>query len=252
MRVELVQQLPEPLPCLLCTRGQRRHPLPQNAHADGAFVPQPVDVRRQGPGVIASQESPTPRRAGRSSRPRRGTPRPDRARAPRSRPAGRRPGSRRGAAWVLLSLATGVVAGVLVAALVAAELASLTGWSVAAATALVWVWRISWPMGAEGTKGVFESYRRGLGGAVPCRWWSALLRSGAALRFAPDLRTSFRFRCRSPAAVRALRPCGPRAVGRAHDATFQTPLVLLVLLVRRGCGGSGVGELPDTLYPTRA
>jgi hypothetical protein len=27
---------------------------------------------------------------------------------------------------------------------------------------------------------------------------------------------------------------------------------LLVLLVRRGCGGSGVGELPDTLYPTRA
>jgi hypothetical protein len=26
----------------------------------------------------------------------------------------------------------------------------------------------------------------------------------------------------------------------------------VVLLVRRGCGGSGDGELPDTLYPTRA
>ena len=42
----------------------------------------------------------------------------------------------------------------------AAELAPLAGWSVAAVTALVWVWRISWPMGAEGTKRLAEDEQR--------------------------------------------------------------------------------------------
>lgn len=37
-----------------------------------------------------------------------------------------------------------------------------------------------------------------------------------------------------------------------RTALLLVLLVLLVRLVRRGCGACGVGELPDTLYPTRA
>jgi uncharacterized membrane protein len=61
---------------------------------------------------------------------------------------------------VLLSLAVGVVAGVLVAVLVAPVLAPLVGWAVAATTVLVWVWWISWPLGAEGTKRLAEEEQR--------------------------------------------------------------------------------------------
>jgi uncharacterized membrane protein len=61
---------------------------------------------------------------------------------------------------VSLSLAAGVVAGLLVAVLVEPALAPLVGWVVAAATILVWVWWISWPMGAEGTKRLAEEEQR--------------------------------------------------------------------------------------------
>jgi hypothetical protein len=33
---------------------------------------------------------------------------------------------------------------------------------------------------------------------------------------------------------------------------LASPAMTAVLLVWRGCGGAGVGQLPDTLYPARA
>jgi hypothetical protein len=52
---------------------------------------------------------------------------------------------------LLLAVATGVLAAVLAAVLGAPELAPLAGWTVTAATALTWVWMISWPQDHEGT-----------------------------------------------------------------------------------------------------
>jgi uncharacterized membrane protein len=61
---------------------------------------------------------------------------------------------------LLISVAAGVVAGA--AAIVAgiAELAILVGWISAAAVALAWVWRISWPQDPAGTKQLAEAESR--------------------------------------------------------------------------------------------
>src|SRR5689334_24861223 len=52
----------------------------------------------------------------------------------------------------LISLVTGVVAGVLVAVLATPRLLLLVSWTTTVATLLTWVWRRSWPQDAEGTK----------------------------------------------------------------------------------------------------
>jgi uncharacterized membrane protein len=57
---------------------------------------------------------------------------------------------------VLLCLAAGVVVGAVVAVTGAPELSVLVGWSVAAASVLLWVWRVSWPMDHWGTKRLAE------------------------------------------------------------------------------------------------
>lgn len=55
-----------------------------------------------------------------------------------------------------ISLAAGVVVAVAVAVLGFPELFPLVGWNVAAAVVLVWVWRISWRQGPEGTERLAE------------------------------------------------------------------------------------------------
>jgi uncharacterized membrane protein len=61
---------------------------------------------------------------------------------------------------LLISAATGGVAGAAAIAAGIVELALLVGWIAAAAVALVWVWRISWPQDAKGTKQLAEEERR--------------------------------------------------------------------------------------------
>ena len=74
-----------------------------------------------------------------------------------TRPAsGRILSARRALACVVV----GVVAGILIGVLWSPMLSPLTGWSVAAGCALVWVWSISWPQNAEGTERLAEEERR--------------------------------------------------------------------------------------------
>lgn len=61
---------------------------------------------------------------------------------------------------VSLSLAAGIAAAVVAAVLGAPELSALLGWIVAAGLILVWVWRISWPQGPEGTERLAEAESR--------------------------------------------------------------------------------------------
>jgi uncharacterized membrane protein len=61
---------------------------------------------------------------------------------------------------VLLSVASGFVAGAAAIAAGLAELAVLVGWIAAAAVALAWVWRISWPQDPVGTKRLAEAEGR--------------------------------------------------------------------------------------------
>jgi uncharacterized membrane protein len=61
---------------------------------------------------------------------------------------------------VLLSVASGFVAGAAAIAAGLAELAVLVGWIAAAAVALAWVWRISWPQDPVGTKQLAEAEGR--------------------------------------------------------------------------------------------
>lgn len=56
----------------------------------------------------------------------------------------------------LISLASGVVDGVVVAVLGAPELAPVAGWTAAATLALIWVWRVIWPQDSLGTKRLAE------------------------------------------------------------------------------------------------
>jgi uncharacterized membrane protein len=57
---------------------------------------------------------------------------------------------------LLLCLGAGVFAAGLVAVAGVPGIAVLAGWAVAAGGLLVWVWRISWPRDAEGTKRLAE------------------------------------------------------------------------------------------------
>jgi len=61
---------------------------------------------------------------------------------------------------LLLSGASGFVAGAAAIAAGLAELAVLVGWIAAAAVALAWVWRISWPQDPVGTKQLAEAEGR--------------------------------------------------------------------------------------------
>ena len=61
---------------------------------------------------------------------------------------------------LLLSVASGFVAGAAAIAAGLAELAVLVGWIAAAAVALAWVWRISWPQDPVGTKQLAEAEGR--------------------------------------------------------------------------------------------
>jgi uncharacterized membrane protein len=61
---------------------------------------------------------------------------------------------------LLLSVASGFVAGAAAIAAGLAELAVLVGWIAAAAVALAWVWRISWPQDPVGTKRLAEAEGR--------------------------------------------------------------------------------------------
>jgi uncharacterized membrane protein len=61
---------------------------------------------------------------------------------------------------LLISVAAGGVAGAAVIAAGLAELVLLVGWIAAAAVALVWVWRISWPQDPKGTKQLAEEESR--------------------------------------------------------------------------------------------
>jgi uncharacterized membrane protein len=56
----------------------------------------------------------------------------------------------------LTSLAVGVVGGLVVALLGLPELLPLVSWTIAAAVALTWVWRTSWPQDPQGTKRLAE------------------------------------------------------------------------------------------------
>jgi uncharacterized membrane protein len=56
----------------------------------------------------------------------------------------------------LISLSTGLTAGILVALLVTPQLLPLVSWTVSVAVVLTWVWWISWPQDAEGTKRLAE------------------------------------------------------------------------------------------------
>jgi uncharacterized membrane protein len=60
----------------------------------------------------------------------------------------------------LACLAAGVVAGGLIGVLWSPVLSPLTGWSVASACALVWVWSIGWSQDAEETERLAEEERR--------------------------------------------------------------------------------------------
>lgn len=61
---------------------------------------------------------------------------------------------------VLTSLAVGVVGGLAVALLGMPELLPLVTWTIAAAVALTWVWRTSWPQDPQGTKRLAEEEGR--------------------------------------------------------------------------------------------
>jgi uncharacterized membrane protein len=73
-----------------------------------------------------------------------------------------RPGRGRIISWrrLLVCLAGGLVAAVVVAVAGALELSVLVGWTVAAAGALGWVWRVCWPQGHRGTKRLAEEEGR--------------------------------------------------------------------------------------------
>jgi uncharacterized membrane protein len=61
---------------------------------------------------------------------------------------------------VLTSLTAGLVAGGVVAAFAAPELAALVAWTVASAVLLTWVWRICWARDAAGTEQLAEEENR--------------------------------------------------------------------------------------------
>ena len=60
----------------------------------------------------------------------------------------------------LISLATGLAAGIVVAVLATPRLLPLVSWTVTVVIVLTWVWRISWPQDADGTKHLAEEESR--------------------------------------------------------------------------------------------
>jgi uncharacterized membrane protein len=60
----------------------------------------------------------------------------------------------------LISLAAGVATGVIVGLLATPQLIPLVSWTVTVAVLLTWVWRMSWPQDAAGTKRLAEQESR--------------------------------------------------------------------------------------------
>lgn len=70
------------------------------------------------------------------------------------------PGRLLSARRALISLAAGVVCGLIVALLTTPRLMPLVSWTVAVAILLAWVWSLSWPQGPEGTKRLADAESR--------------------------------------------------------------------------------------------
>jgi uncharacterized membrane protein len=60
----------------------------------------------------------------------------------------------------LISLAAGLAAGIVVAVLATPRLLPLVSWTVTVVIVMTWVWRISWPQDADGTKHLAEEESR--------------------------------------------------------------------------------------------
>jgi uncharacterized membrane protein len=75
----------------------------------------------------------------------------------------------------------GAIAGLVPALLGEPSLSPLTGWIAAASVALLWVWRISWPQNAEGTKRLAQAESRSHSTDLPVLIGSATSIGGVLL-----------------------------------------------------------------------
>lgn len=80
-----------------------------------------------------------------------------------------------------ISMGIGAIAGLVPALLGEPSLSPLTGWIAAASVALLWVWRISWPQNAEGTKRLAQAESRSHSTDLPVLIGSATSIGGVLL-----------------------------------------------------------------------
>ena len=80
-----------------------------------------------------------------------------------------------------ISMGIGAIAGLVPALLGEPSLSPLTGWIAAATLALLWVWRISWPQEAEGTKRLAQAESRSHSTDLPVLIGSATSIGGVLL-----------------------------------------------------------------------
>jgi uncharacterized membrane protein len=80
-----------------------------------------------------------------------------------------------------ISMGIGAIAGLVPALLGEPSLSPLTGWIAAASLALLWVWRISWPQNAQGTKRLAEAESRSHSTDLPVLIGSATSIGGVLL-----------------------------------------------------------------------
>lgn len=80
-----------------------------------------------------------------------------------------------------ISIGIGAIAGLVPALLGEPSLSPLTGWIAAASLALLWVWRISWPQNAQGTKRLAEAESRSHSTDLPVLIGSATSIGGVLL-----------------------------------------------------------------------
>jgi uncharacterized membrane protein len=80
-----------------------------------------------------------------------------------------------------ISMGIGAIAGLVPALLGEPSLSPLTGWIAAASLALLWVWRISWPQNAEGTKRLAQAESRSHSTDLPVLIGSATSIGGVLL-----------------------------------------------------------------------
>jgi uncharacterized membrane protein len=80
-----------------------------------------------------------------------------------------------------ISMGIGAIAGLVPALLGEPSLSPLTGWIAAASVALLWVWRISWPQNAQGTKRLAQAESRSHSTDLPVLIGSATSIGGVLL-----------------------------------------------------------------------